>query len=97
MRVLILCGGYGSRLSAAGGDLPKPMMAVGDKPIVSHIMRGFARWGFREFVLCLGYRSDLFKQYYTVAVDLREERRRTIAAYRAHSLCGQPDTQRAAP
>ena len=97
MRVLILCGGYGSRLGAAGGDLPKPMVAVGGKPIVWHIMRGFAHWGFREFVLCLGYRSDLFKQYYTVAVDLREERRRTIAAYRAHSLCGQPDTQRAAP
>jgi glucose-1-phosphate cytidylyltransferase len=64
MKVLILCGGYGSRLGAAGGDLPKPMVAVGGKPIVWHIMRGFAHWGFREFVLCLGYRSDLFKQYF---------------------------------
>ena len=64
MKVLILCGGYGSRLGGAGGDLPKPMVPVGGKPMVWHIMRGFGHWGFREFVLCLGYRGDLFKQYF---------------------------------
>jgi glucose-1-phosphate cytidylyltransferase len=64
MKVLILCGGYGSRLAGAGGDLPKPMVPVGGKPMVWHIMRGLAHWGFHEFVLCLGFRSDLFKQYF---------------------------------
>ena len=57
-RIRIASGG------AAGGDLPKPMVPVGGKPIVWHIMRGFAHWGFRDFVLCLGYRTDLFKQYF---------------------------------
>jgi len=64
MKVLILCGGQGSRLAGAGGDLPKPMVPVGGKPMVWHIMKGFAHWGFSDFVLCLGYRSDLFKQYF---------------------------------
>jgi glucose-1-phosphate cytidylyltransferase len=64
MKIVILCGGYGTRLGMMGADLPKPMVPIGDKPIVWHIMNGFAHWGFRDFVLCLGYRSDLFKQYF---------------------------------
>ena len=64
MKVLILCGGYGARLGAAGGDVPKPMVPIGGKPILWHIMKGFAHWGFNDFVLCLGYRSDLFRQYF---------------------------------
>jgi glucose-1-phosphate cytidylyltransferase len=64
VKVLILCGGLGSRLAGAAGDLPKPMVPVGGKPMVWHIMKGFAHWGYRDFVLCLGYRSDLFKQYF---------------------------------
>jgi glucose-1-phosphate cytidylyltransferase len=64
MKVLILCGGLGSRLGNTAGDLPKPMVPVGGKPMVWHIMKGFAHWGYRDFILCLGYRSDLFKQYF---------------------------------
>ena len=64
MKTLILCGGLGTRLAGASGDLPKPMVPVGGKPMVWHIMNGFAHWGFRDFILCLGYRSDLFKQYF---------------------------------
>jgi glucose-1-phosphate cytidylyltransferase len=64
MKVLILCGGLGSRLGGAAGDLPKPMIQVGGKPMVWHVMKGFAARGFHDFVLCLGYRSDLFKQYF---------------------------------
>src|SRR5262245_34363554 len=82
MKVAILCGGYGTRLGGAGGDLPKPMVPLGGKPIVWHIMKGFAHWGFRDFVLCLGYRSDLFKQYFLnlslmlgdVTIDLAADR-----------------------
>jgi glucose-1-phosphate cytidylyltransferase len=64
MNVVILCGGYGTRLGGAAGDHPKPMVPIGGRPIVWHIMKGFAHWGFRDFVLCLGYRSDVFKQYF---------------------------------
>lgn len=64
MRILILCGGYGTRLAGVGTDLPKPMVPIGGRPMIWHIMKGFAHWGFRDFVLCLGYRSDLFRQYF---------------------------------
>ena len=64
MKVLILCGGYGARLAGVGVDVPKPMVPIGGKPMVWHIMKGFAHWGFDDFVLCLGYRSDLFRQYF---------------------------------
>ena len=63
MKVVILCGGFGTRLTGMSG-LPKPMVPIGGRPILWHIMKGFAHWGFKEFVLCLGYRSDLFKQYF---------------------------------
>lgn len=64
MKILILCGGYGTRLAGVGTDLPKPMVPIGGRPMIWHIMKGFAHWGFRDFVLCLGYRSDLFRQYF---------------------------------
>jgi glucose-1-phosphate cytidylyltransferase len=64
MKVFILCGGYGARLAGVSADLPKPMIPLGGKPMVWHIMKGFAHWGFNHFVLCLGYRSDLFRQYF---------------------------------
>ena len=64
MKVLILCGGHGTRLAGSSGDLPKPMVPIGGKPILWHIMKGFAHWGCKDFVLCLGYRSDVIKQYF---------------------------------
>jgi glucose-1-phosphate cytidylyltransferase len=73
MKVLILCGGYGSRLSAVDQGLPKPMVPIGGKPIVWHIMRGFAHWGFRDFILCLGYRADLFKSYFLNLATMLED------------------------
>jgi glucose-1-phosphate cytidylyltransferase len=63
MKVVILCGGFGTRLGG-GADLPKPMVPIGGKPIIWHIMNGFASAGFRDFLLCLGYRSHVFKQYF---------------------------------
>jgi glucose-1-phosphate cytidylyltransferase len=64
VKVLILCGGFGTRLTGAAGELPKPMIPVGERPIVWHIMKGLAHWGFSDFVLCLGYRSDMFRHYF---------------------------------
>jgi glucose-1-phosphate cytidylyltransferase len=72
MKAVILCGGFGTRLGGAGGDLPKPMVSIGGRPILWHIMKGFAHRGYHDFVLCLGYRSDVIKQYFlnlSVMVD----------------------------
>ena len=78
MKVVILCGGYGTRLAPAALDAPKPMVPIGGRPIVWHIMRAFAHQGFNDFLLALGYRSEAFKQYFVnlptmlsdVSVDL---------------------------
>ncbi len=64
MKVMILCGGQGTRLASIAGDLPKPMVPVGGRPILWHIMKGLAHWSYRDFILCLGHRSDLIKQYF---------------------------------
>ncbi len=62
--VFILCGGLGTRLKEETGSRPKPMVPVGDKPILWHLMRCYARHGFRRFVLCLGYKAEVVKDYF---------------------------------
>ena len=62
--VFILCGGLGTRL-ADGSDLrPKPMVPIGNRPILWHVMRSYAQFGFRRFVLCTGFQSDSIKSYF---------------------------------
>ena len=53
--VMILCGGQGTRLRDLTELLPKPMVPIGEQPVLWHIMRGFAAFGCRRFILCLGY------------------------------------------
>ncbi|MCH8611905.1 sugar phosphate nucleotidyltransferase [Arsenicicoccus dermatophilus] len=62
--VVILCGGQGTRIREASEKLPKPMIEIGGKPIVWHIMKTYYEHGFRRFVLCLGYKSDVIKSYF---------------------------------
>ena len=62
--VVILCGGKGTRLREETEYKPKPMVAVGGKPILWHVMRNFAAHGFRDFVVCLGYRGELIREYF---------------------------------
>ena len=64
MKVVILCGGYGTRIRDVADNLPKPMIPVGSKPILWHIMKYYATFGFTEFVLCLGYKSNVIKEYF---------------------------------
>src|SRR5262245_18176778 len=64
MEVVILCGGQGTRIRDVADHVPKPMVPVGGRPILWHIMKGFARHGFRRFVLCLGYQSWVIKRYF---------------------------------
>jgi glucose-1-phosphate cytidylyltransferase len=63
-KAVILCGGLGTRIRDASEVLPKPMLPIGGKPIVWHIMKGFAVHGIREFVLCLGYKGWLVKEFF---------------------------------
>ena len=62
--VLVLCGGFGTRLKEETGILPKPMVPIGKHPILWHIMRTYAHFGFKKFILCLGYRSEIIKDYF---------------------------------
>ncbi len=64
MKVVILCGGQGTRIRDANESLPKPMLPIGGKPIVWHIMKGYARYGVTDFVLCLGYKGWLIKEFF---------------------------------
>jgi glucose-1-phosphate cytidylyltransferase len=64
MKTIILCGGRGMRLQEETEYRPKPLVPVGGRPILSHIMRIYAQAGFREFILCLGYRGDMIKDYF---------------------------------
>jgi glucose-1-phosphate cytidylyltransferase len=64
MKVVILCGGLGSRLRGETEFRPKPMVEVGGRPLLWHVMKLYAHHGFREFVLCLGYRGEQIRQYF---------------------------------
>jgi glucose-1-phosphate cytidylyltransferase len=64
MKVVILCGGMGTRLREETEYKPKPMVEIGGKPILWHIMKGYAARGFKEFVLCLGYRQQVIREYF---------------------------------
>lgn len=62
--VFILCGGLGTRLREHTERIPKPMVPIGTKPILCHIMHSYAHHGFRRFVLCLGYKAEVIKSYF---------------------------------
>ncbi len=64
MKVVLLCGGLGTRLREETEFRPKPMVEIGGRPILWHIMKLYAHSGFREFVLCLGYRGNTIKEYF---------------------------------
>ena len=64
MKVVILAGGSGTRLSEYTKSIPKPMVKIGDKPILVHIMKLYAKYGFKEFIIALGYKGNLIKKYF---------------------------------
>jgi glucose-1-phosphate cytidylyltransferase len=64
MKVIILAGGFGSRLSEYTDNIPKPMVTIGGKPILWHIMNRYAKYGFTDFQLALGYKAEVIKEYF---------------------------------
>lgn len=63
-KVVILCGGQGTRIRDVSETLPKPMLPIGGKPVVWHIMKMYAAHGYRDFVLCLGYKGWVIKEFF---------------------------------
>ena len=64
MKVVLFCGGLGTRLREHSDTIPKPLVNVGYRPIIWHLMRYYAHYGHKEFILCLGYRGDLIREYF---------------------------------
>ncbi len=64
MKVVLFCGGFGTRIREYSERVPKPMVTLGYRPILWHVMRYYAHFGHREFVLCLGYKGDVIKEYF---------------------------------
>ncbi|MGD9597426.1 MAG: sugar phosphate nucleotidyltransferase [Steroidobacteraceae bacterium] len=64
MKVVLFCGGLGTRLREHSDTVPKPLVPIGYRPIVWHLMRYYAHHGHKDFILCLGYRGDLIREYF---------------------------------
>lgn len=82
MKVVILAGGFGTRISEESRLKPKPMIEIGEKPILWHIMNIYSHYGFHDFIICLGYKGDQIKKYFSeyflsqadVTFDLKEQK-----------------------
>lgn len=93
MKVVILAGGLGTRISEESHLRPKPMIAIGEQPILWHIMKYFSAFGFREFVICCGYKGHMIKEYFAdyylhrsdVTFDFTQGNRMTV-----HSNVAEP-------
>ena len=64
MKVVLFCGGLGTRLRDYSETIPKPMVKIGYRPILWNIMKFYAHYGYKDFVLALGYKADVIKDYF---------------------------------
>ncbi len=64
MKTVLFCGGLGTRIRDVSENIPKPMVPVGDKPILWHLMHYYSQFGHKDFVLCLGYKANVIKEYF---------------------------------
>jgi len=86
MKVVILAGGYGTRISEESHLKPKPMLGIGDKPILWHIMKIYSHYGFNDFIICCGYKQYVIKEWFAdyylhrsdVTFDFTSENKMTI-------------------
>ena len=65
MRAIILCGGFGTRLSEYTDTIPKPMVPIGNRPILWHIIQIYKRFGVKKFLIALGYKGEIIKEYFS--------------------------------
>jgi len=90
MRVVILCGGMGTRIRDASENLPKPLLPIGGRPILWHIMKGYAHQGFRDFVLCLGYKGWLIKDFFLNYRNMNSDLLVTLGSRGTTEFMGAP-------
>src|SRR6516162_4997987 len=64
MKVVLFCGGFGMRMREYSEAVPKPMVPIGYRPILWHVMKYYAHYGYKDFILCLGYKADVIKNYF---------------------------------
>ena len=64
MKVVLFCGGLGTRLREHSDTIPKPLVNIGTRPILWHLMRYYAHYGHKDFILCLGYRGDMIREFF---------------------------------
>ena len=64
MKVVLFCGGLGTRLREYGDHIPKPLVPIGYRPVLWHVMKYYAHFGHKDFILCLGYKADCIKEYF---------------------------------
>jgi len=64
MKVVLFCGGLGTRLREYGDNIPKPLVPIGYRPVLWHVMKYYAHFGHKDFIICLGYRADKIKDYF---------------------------------
>lgn len=94
MKVVILCGGLGTRLREETEYRPKPMVNIGNRPILWHIMKLYSYYGYNDFILCLGYKGNIIKEYFynyeILSSDFTIElgRRDSIEIHNSHSEAG---------
>ena len=93
MKAVILCGGQGTRIRDANELLPKPMLPIGGKPIVWHIMKMYAHHGVREFVLCLGYRGWALKEFFLNYKAMTSDLTVTLGRHGAVEVLGKHDEE----
>jgi glucose-1-phosphate cytidylyltransferase len=93
-RVVLLCGGLGTRMREETEYRPKPMVEVGGRPLLWHIMKGYAAHGFNEFVCCLGYRGDVIKRYFLDYHALRSDVTVSLATGRVEYDTGEVEDWR---
>jgi glucose-1-phosphate cytidylyltransferase len=93
MKAVILCGGQGTRIRDANELLPKPMLPIGGKPIVWHIMKMYARHGVKEFVLCLGYKGWLIKEFFLNYKAMTTDLTVTLGQHGAVEVLGRTDEE----
>lgn len=91
MKAVILCGGQGTRIRDVSEAVPKPMLPIGNRPIVWHIMKGFAAGGVSQFVLCLGYKGWLIKEFFINYRAMTHDVTVTLGAAPAVSVLGAAD------
>lgn len=93
MKVVLLAGGFGTRISEESHLKPKPMIEIGERPILWHIMKIYSHFGFNDFIVCLGYKGTSIKEYFAnyylhesdVTFDFRGQNSQTI-----HNHCAEP-------